>query len=78
MTHHLKRRKKGKKGFAAIKLDMSKVYDRVECDFFFLQKMMQRLGFHENWVHLIMKCVTSVSYRIRVNGDLSEEFKPER
>lgn len=76
MTHFLKKRKKGKVGFAAIKLDMSKAYDRVEWDF--LRKMMQRFGFHENWIQLIMKCVSSVSYRIRVNGVLSDMFRPER
>jgi hypothetical protein len=40
--------------------------------------MMLRLGFHRRWVDLVMKCVTSVKYRIRVNGELSEEFTPER
>ena len=55
---------------------MSKAYDRVE--WHFLREMMLRLGFHRRWVDLIMKCVTSVKYRIRVNGVLSEEFIPER
>lgn len=55
---------------------MSKAYDRVE--WHFLREMMLRLGFHRRWVDLIMKCVTSVKYRLRVNGVLSEEFIPER
>ena len=58
MTHYMQKKKKGKEGFAAIKLDMSKAYDRVE--WCFLQEMMRRLGFCEEWVQLVMKCVTSV------------------
>jgi hypothetical protein len=40
--------------------------------------MMGRLGFNPNWVQLIMKCVTTVKYQIRVNGELSNEIIPER
>ena len=39
---------------------------------------MRRLGFCEQWVQLIMTCVTTVTYRIKVNGELSESFRPER
>lgn len=67
---------KGKEGYAAIKLDMSKAYDRVEWQF--LREMMQRLGFDQRWVALVMNCVTTVEYRIRVNGVLTEEFIPEQ
>lgn len=33
--------------------------------------MMRRLGFEEVWIQLIMNCVTTVSYRVKVNGELS-------
>ena len=39
---------------------------------------MGSLGFSENWIDLIMKCVTTVSYRIKINGKLSEEISPQR
>ncbi|XP_066382241.1 uncharacterized protein [Miscanthus floridulus] len=67
LTHYPQNKRCGKEGFAALKLDMSKAYDRVEWDF--LARMMTKLGFHERWVSLIMKCVSTVSYRVRVNEE---------
>ena len=39
---------------------------------------MGRLGFHEDLIDLIMKYVTTVKYRIKVNGEISEEIIPQR
>jgi len=69
ITHYMRRKKKGKTSYAAVKLDMSKAYDRVEWSF--LKQMMVKLGFNQRWVELIMICVSSVTYRVRVNGDLT-------
>jgi hypothetical protein len=55
---------------------MSKAYDRVE--WVFLEKMMLQMGFHERWVRLIMNCVTSVSYKIKVNGSYTQRIFPQR
>lgn len=74
-THYLKR-KKGKMGACAVKLNMAKAYDRVEWNY--LRGIMLQLGFSDNFVTTVMKCVTTVSFSIRVNGHLSAPFKPTR
>jgi hypothetical protein len=64
--HSMDTRMKGKKGFMVIKLDMGKAYDRVEWSY--LEAMMRRMGFVEQWIRLIMTCVCSVSYSVLING----------
>jgi hypothetical protein len=55
-----------KVGFMGIKLDMSKTYDRVEWKF--LEVVIEKLGFSQRWISLIMVCVRTVSYAVVVNG----------
>ena len=74
--HFLKRKTQGKLGYMALKLDMSKVYDRVE--WLFLEKIMRHLGLGERMVKLIMSCLNSVSYSILLNGQPVGNIKPSR
>ena len=74
--HHMKTSCIGKKGFMPMKLDMSKAYDRVEWSF--LERILLKLGFQDSWVDLIMKCITTVSYSILVNGEPKGIITPLR
>lgn len=74
-THFMRQRKGGRDGLAAVKLDMSKAFDRVEWPF--LEKIMLKLGFSNSWVQLVMRCVTTVTYRVKVNKNLTEVVVPQ-
>jgi hypothetical protein len=72
----MQNRRRGEEGYAALKLDMSKAYNRVEWQF--MEKIMRKMGFHERWITIIMKCISTVTYRIKVNGGLMEQIIPSR
>ena len=57
----------GKVDFMAIKLDMSKTYNIVKWSY--LEAVMRKIGFNEQWINLMMVCVSSVSYSILVNSE---------
>lgn len=76
VTHYMQNKRRGNDGVAALKLDMSKAYDRVKWSF--LEHMMKAFGFNERWVELIMKCCTTVKYCFKMNGTLTEEVIPGR
>ena len=71
------RKKKGRQAcFGVLKIDMSKAYDRV--DWTFLKVVLTVMKFEERWIQWIMECVTSVSYTLLVNGNLTSSFKPSQ
>ncbi|GMI99219.1 hypothetical protein HRI_003591200 [Hibiscus trionum] len=76
ILHSLRNKRQGKKSYFALKLDMSKAYDRVEWDF--LDVVMRRMGFSDLWVSRIMKCVSTVTYSVVLNGNVGQSFRPSR
>jgi len=75
-TLHTMNNMKGKHNFMALKLDMSKAYDLVE--WAFVVEVMRRLGFGRQWLQLIMKCISLVSYSILINGEPHGRITPTR
>ena len=65
--HYMKNHNLGKNGFMALKLDISKAYDRVEWSF--LREVMKRMGFNDKWVELVMECVSTMTYSLLINGE---------
>ncbi|KAK9697218.1 hypothetical protein RND81_08G022400 [Saponaria officinalis] len=66
--HAMKRGGEGRHGHVAIKLDMSKAYDRVE--WVFLDGVMRRMGFSERWRSKVMACASGI---VRPSRGLRQE-----
>ena len=54
--HSIQGRRKRKKIDMVLKLDMSKAHDHVE--WVFLKRIMEKMGFDERWIGLIIQCIT--------------------
>ena len=74
--HHMHNQRSGKVGSMALKLDMSKAYDRVEWGF--LKQVMLKMGFHSQWMSLIMECNSTISYSLLINGEPTGNIIPSR
>jgi len=74
--HCINQRSKGNEGLMAIKLDMSKAFDRIEWSC--LERIMEKLGFHDRWISLMMMCIKSVSYFVLLNGEPKSLIHPTR
>ncbi|XP_021835074.2 uncharacterized protein [Spinacia oleracea] len=74
VINHVKRRKKGGRFEAILKVDLSKAYDRVRWDF--VIEILKKMKFPDKWVQWILECISSVTYSILVNGEPSKQITP--
>ena len=50
--HYMRNHSLGETWYMALKLDMSKAYDRVE--WLYMEKLMKKMGFRDAWVNLMI------------------------
>ncbi|KAG7585751.1 Pentatricopeptide repeat [Arabidopsis thaliana x Arabidopsis arenosa] len=73
---HSMRRKKDRKGWMLLKLDLEKAYDRIRWDF--LEDTLKTVGLSEKWRRWIMQCVSGPSMAVLWNGEKTAPFTPSR
>lgn len=72
LLHTLKKYKRDKVGKIAVKLDMSKAYDRTRRPY--IEMEMLALSFKEKWIRLVLSYISLVTYLVLLNGTLGKVF----
>ncbi|GAU43826.1 hypothetical protein TSUD_399190 [Trifolium subterraneum] len=75
MVHNMNRMK-GKKGFFAIKVDLSKSYDKLSWEF--IWRILTEIKLPNCLLNVIMHSVTSVETNVKWNGARADYFRPQR
>ena len=73
---HSMRKKKGRRGWMLLKLDLEKAYDRIRWDF--LEDTLYVAKLPGIWIQWIMQCVTNPGMSLLSNGERIEAFTPQR
>ncbi|CAA7058134.1 unnamed protein product [Microthlaspi erraticum] len=76
ILHYLKGSGATKYCSMAVKIDMSKAYDRLEWSF--IWAVLDRMGFHPKWTNWIFQCISTVSYSFLINGAAQGHVIPQR
>jgi hypothetical protein len=69
-------RRRGNKGTFAIKVDLSKAYDKISWDF--IWRILCEIKIPQGMVNVIMHAITSVETNVKWNGARAEYFRPQR
>lgn len=59
-----------------MKIDLKKAYDMISWDF--LYEALQGYGFPEPFIQIVMRCVTSTKFTVKVNGEGHGYFQGRR
>ncbi|PNX94494.1 ribonuclease H, partial [Trifolium pratense] len=65
----------GKVGYFAIKVDLSKAYDRLNWNFIY--HTLMEVGYPMKWIDVVMTAVTSVRTNVKWNGKRADYFHPQ-
>ncbi|XP_050207618.1 uncharacterized protein LOC126657040 [Mercurialis annua] len=76
LLHFMRTKKTGQRSFMALKLDISKAYDRVEWRY--LREILLKWGFNRKFINWIMACVSIASYSFLINGQPHDYIVPQR
>jgi len=67
VLNFMKAKTRGQDRYVALKLDISKAYDRM--DWSYLIVALNKMGFHHRCIRWMRMCVESVDYNVLVNGE---------
>lgn len=70
------KKKKSKQYYLGLMLDVEKAYDILEWDF--IDLTLSKFNFPPIMKNWLMKCITSASFQVKVNGNTSTPWKASR
>jgi hypothetical protein len=73
---HTMHRSKGRKGYFAIKVDLSKAYDKLSWEF--VWRVLVEIKLPDKLINIIMHSITSVETNVKWHGARADYFRPQR
>uniref|UniRef100_A0A803QHJ4 Reverse transcriptase domain-containing protein n=1 Tax=Cannabis sativa TaxID=3483 RepID=A0A803QHJ4_CANSA len=73
---HSMGKRRGKRGFMLIKLDLEKAYDKL--DWNFVTSVLLQLGFSNTFTNWVKACISVDEIKLLLNGTTVGKFHPER